>query len=492
MNTRLVVLLIAFITACAAALVSCAGSGDALDSSSPDSDATENTGAASTPAQSDAVQGSAPNDAAPGDAAPNDSASRIAEQQASSAAAAALLPGRVYADPGTPPAINILATDPPPPTDSPAPQVISGVGREPLAFSSPREDVPSALTNPLWPGFASLVDPGQIQRGGPPPDGIPAIDNPVFAPAGEIDFLAENEAVIAVEINEDERAYPLQIMTRHELVNDYVGGIPVTVSYCPLCNSGVVYDRRVGERVLDFGTSGSLYQSSLVMYDRQTQTLWTHFDGTAVVGELVGVQLHFYPMAVVAWGDWLRAHPDGLVLTPERGGAGSYGQNPYVGYEDSPGLLSPSFQSEPFDERLPPKVRVIGIRSTTSGDAVAVRHDCLQSAGVISVEVNGVPLLVWNFPGANSAIDTSRVSEGRDVGSTGVFESPAQALTFTRVATGFRDAETDSVWNVFGEATSGSMEGDALTPVEFLDTFWFAWGTFEPNTRIVPAAEAAC
>lgn len=490
MNARLVVLLLAFFAAAAAALVSCAGGGDTAESAQT----------ANAHAPSEAVPGSAsgntatpPDDTTPGDAEANDAAQRIAEQQApaaGSAEPAALLTGRVYADPDVPPEVNVLAVDPAPPTDLPAPQVITG--REPLEDSSPRGDVPSALTDPLWPGFASLVDPEQIQRGGPPPDGIPAIDAPVFMPAGEVDFLAENEAVIAVEINEDTRAYPLQIMTRHELVNDRVGGIPVTVSYCPLCNSGVLYDRRVGERVLDFGTSGSLYQSSLVMYDRQTQTLWTHFNGTAVVGELVGVQLHFYPMAVVAWGDWLRAHPDGLVLAPETGGAGGYGQNPYVGYEDSPGLLSPYFQSEPFDERLPPKVRVIGIRSATSSDAVAVRHDCLQNDGVISVEVDGVPLLVWNFPGANSAIDTSRVAEGRDVGSTGVFESPAEALAFTRVSTGFRDAESESIWNIFGQATSGPMAGNALTPVEFLDTFWFAWGTFEPDTRIFPAAEVAC
>ena len=191
-----------------------------------------------------------------------------------------------------------------PETDVPPPNADgeNPPGRAPLAGSSGRESVPSALADRFWPGFATLIPPDQIRSGGPPPDGIPALDEPVFAPTGEIDFLADSEAVLALEINGDARAYPLQIMTWHELVNDTVGGVPVTISYCPLCNSSVAYDRNAAGRVLDFGTSGMLYQSSLVMYDRQTQSLWTHFDGLAVIGELIGTQLDFWPMAIVSWG----------------------------------------------------------------------------------------------------------------------------------------------------------------------------------------------
>ena len=115
-------------------------------------------------------------------------------------------------------------------------------------------------------------------------------------------------------------------MTWHELVNDTVGGVPVTISYCPLCNSSVAYDRNAAGRVLDFGTSGMLYQSSMVMYDRQTQSLWTHFDGLAVIGELIGTQLDFWPMAVVSWAAWRDAHPDGLILTRETGHHRNYGR----------------------------------------------------------------------------------------------------------------------------------------------------------------------
>ena len=375
-----------------------------------------------------------------------------------------------------------------PETDVPPPNAAGGMppGRAPLADSSGRESVPSALADRFWPGFARLIEPDQIRSGGPPPDGIPAIDAPVLAPAGEIDFLADNEAVLALEINGDARAYPLQIMTWHELVNDTVGGVPVTISYCPLCNSSVAYDRNAAGRILDFGTSGMLYQSSMVMYDRQTQSLWTHFDGLAVIGELIGTQLDFWPMAIVSWAAWRDAHPDGLVLTQETGHHRSYGRNPYVGYETSSGLLSPSFQSTDIDERLPAKERVVGIRS--AGEAVAVRHAHLEDSGVVDVDLAGVPLVVWNLPGASSALDAPELSNGLDVGSSGVFERQldGRLLSFTRSGDGFLDAETGSTWNLFGQATAGELAGSRLRAREFVDTFWFAWGTFEPESSIVP------
>lgn len=397
----------------------------------------------------------------------------------------------VRADVNVPPELEMIPPNEPAATDEPPPRPF-GV-RGPLEDSTSAEDVPSALADQFWPGFPTLVDPGLIRSGGPPPDGIRPVDSPTFNQAANVDYLEDAEAVLSLEINGDARAYPLRMMTVHELVNDRVGGIPVTVSYCPLCNSGVAYDRRVGERVLDFGTSGRLYQSSLVMYDRQTQSLWTHFDGTAVVGELAGIRLHFYPVAVVAWSDWLEAYPEGRVLAPVAGR--NYGRNPYAGYEESPGLLSTLFQSEPFDERLPPKDRVIGIRSPSSRDAAAVRHECLRREGVISADLDGRALVVWNLPGANSAIDTAMVSVGRDVGSTGVFEAETEThglLTFTRTEEGFRDAETGSDWNLFGVSVGGPLQGNRLQPLEFLDTFWFAWSTFEENTRIVPPPDEEC
>ena len=363
-------------------------------------------------------------------------------------------------------------------------------GRDPLSDSTCREDVPSALSDPNNPGFQKLVEPASIRSGGPTPDGIPSIDNPRFADVSEVEELNEAEPVVAVSISGEARAYPIRILTRHELVNDTLGGVPVTISYCPLCNSAVTYDRRVANRVLDFGTSGNLYQSSLVMYDRQTQSLWTHYDGRAVIGHLAGAQLDFFPTQIIAWGEWQQDNPESQVLTGEIDGRSLevYGGNPYVGYETSSNLLSPGFQSEPIDERLPAKERIIGLR-TPEGEAVAIRHAYLREAQVIELSFGGLPLVVWNLPGATSAIDGRFVYEGQDVGTTGVFSALIGdiALTFEPAEGGFRDRETGSLWSVTGKATEGTYEGAQLAPQEYLDTFWFAWATFNKSTTIIPA-----
>ncbi len=354
-----------------------------------------------------------------------------------------------------------------------------------MVESSPKEDVPSALDSAEQDGLPQpLVDPAEIISGGPPPDGIPPIDKPRFHPAGEVDFMEDTEPVLALRIGDDARAYPVQIMIWHELVNDVVGGVPVTVSYCPLCNSAVAYDRRVGERVLDFGTSGLLYQSALVMYDRQTESLWSHFTGQAVAGVLTGTELKLFPMSTVSWADWRKAHPDGHVLSRETGHDRDYGRNPYPGYDDV--STSPFLFEGKVDDRLAAKTRVIGVRD---GDAsVAVLHDELVQRRIIDVDLAGRRLVVWAKPGTASALDASSLAEGRDVGATGVFVPAAggRELHFEAARAAFRDRETGSTWGVLGRATAGPLAGQSLEPVEHVDTFWFAWAAFRPDTTIVP------
>jgi hypothetical protein len=351
--------------------------------------------------------------------------------------------------------------------------------------ASPVEDVPSALDDPRQDGFPEpLVDPDEVRSGGPPPDGIPSIDEPKFLRADEIGFLVEDEPVLALEVGGEVRAYPVQVLIWHEIVNDTVAGIPVAVTYCPLCNSAVAYDRRLGDRVLSFGTSGMLYKSALVMYDRQTESLWSHFTGEAVIGHLTGAQLDVYPMATVSWADWRDAHPDGLVLSRDTGFDRDYGRNPYPGYDDvdsSPFL----FEGE-VDGRLAAMERIVGIED--GGDAVAIRLDELDDDGVLEVEIDGTTLVAWVEPGTASALDAGSVAAGRDVGATGVFEPVADGrrLGFERTGDGFVDDETGSRWNVLGQAVEGPLEGMALEPVAHLDTFWFAWASYEPDTEIVP------
>lgn len=196
--------------------------------------------------------------------------------------------------------------------------------------SSPAEDVPSALDDPFAKDLPEpTIDMDRVQQL-LPADGIPAIDEPTFLDADEVEYLADREPVLAIEVDGDARAYPLQILTWHELVNDTIGGRPITVSFCPLCNSAIAYDRRVGDRVLDFGTSGKLLNSALVMYDRQTESLWSHFTAEAFAGALTGKQLPTVPVTMLSWEDWARANPEGLVLSRETGHRRDYGKNPYV------------------------------------------------------------------------------------------------------------------------------------------------------------------
>jgi hypothetical protein len=351
---------------------------------------------------------------------------------------------------------------------------------------SPVEDVPSGLSAARGGDPAGLpsaaVPLDELRSGGPPPDGIPPIDDPKFVAAGDVDFLAENEPVMAVDIDGDARAYPVQILIWHEIVNDTVGGVPVAVTYCPLCNSAVAYDRRVAGRVLRFGTSGLLWNSALVMWDRQTETLWSHFTGEAIVGVLTGTELETFPVATVPWGVWRDAHPGGLVLSRDTGFDRSYGSNPYPGYDDVNSL--PFLFEGDVDGRFTAMTRVIGIQQGEA--AIAVPLVDLRRERIVKVTVGGSEITVWWAPGTTSALDENQISDGEDVGASGAFIAlvDGKPLTFTSVEAGFVDDQTGSTWNLLGQATAGPLAGSQLEPVEHVDTFWFAWSTFRPGTEV--------
>src|SRR5262249_1053708 len=217
----------------------------------------------------------------------------------------------------------------------------------------------------------TLVPLEDIISGGPPPDGIPAIDRPAFVkPADAVAWLVPKEPVLALEIKGDARAYPLQILMWHEIVNDVVGGVPVTVTFCPLCNSGIVFERVVNGTTLDFGTSGKLYKSDLVMYDRQSHSLWAQMEGRAIVGTYAGTRLKLIPANTISFEDWRATHPAGKVLSRGTGHGRSYGVNPYQSY-DQPQLGPFLFRGE-LDPRRPSKERVDGL---TPGE-VARSYPC--------------------------------------------------------------------------------------------------------------------
>ena len=332
----------------------------------------------------------------------------------------------------------------------------------------------------------SLVDYGEIFSGGPPRDGIPAIREPRFISIAEADELyVDGSPVLQVTINGDARAYPLDILIWHEIVEDVVGGVPVAVTYCPLCNTAITFDRRIEGTVYDFGVSGLLRNSDLVMFDRQTESLWQQIGGVAIVGDMVGARLTVLPSTIAAWGDFKAQYPEGIVLSRETGYSRNYGRNPYVGYDD-PDNVPFLFRGD-IDPRLGAMERVVTL--DLPDDAVAYPFALLAERGAVADVRGGREIVVFWTPGARSGLDRPGFAESREVGTTGVFERTVdgRALDFRPnpddPAT-FLDEQTESVWNIFGAALSGPLAGAQLTPVVHADHFWFAWAAFQPDTAV--------
>jgi hypothetical protein len=284
----------------------------------------------------------------------------------------------------------------------------------------------------------------EFQSGGPGKDGIPALDRPRFVRVAEASFLRAREPVIELMLAGRARAYPLQILTWHEIVNDVVAGVPVAVTFCPLCNTAIAFDRRVDGRTLSFGTTGNLRNSDLVMYDRQTESWWQQFGGEGVVGRYAGTRLRVLPARILAWASFRAQHPDGLVLSRETGYSRPYGENPYAGYDD---ISSPPFfpTRNADDKRLPPKERVVFLER--DGSAVAIPFSALAKKRRVEVTLAGHRFEVRWQSGVSSALDSSAIASGRDVGAAQVFEQGR--------------------------------------PTTFSEPFWFAVAAFRPHVQIV-------
>ena len=248
----------------------------------------------------------------------------------------------------------------------------------------------------------------EILSGGPPKDGIPAIDDPQFIRVSEESQIGEREPVITVEVDgEISRAYPIRYLTWHEIVNDQIGDVPVTVTFCPLCNSGITFDRRVDGRVLSFGVSGKLRNSDMVMYDRETESWWQQAIGTGIVGELTGVELTQFPSWMESWSEYKERNPDGLVMaTPPW--PRTYGRNPYVSYDSSTRPFLYSGEMPPHD--IPALARVVRV-----GDKA---WPVLRLREEGSVTEEGLTIS-WTS-GQASALDSSDIDSGKDVGTVRV------------------------------------------------------------------------
>jgi peroxiredoxin len=333
-----------------------------------------------------------------------------------------------------------------------------------------------------------LVEPDELVSGGPPPDGIPPLDRPRFLHVGRVDWLAPAEPVAVVRTGGDARAYPLQILVWHEIVNDTIGGSPVAVTYCPLCNTAVAFRRpEIGGKATTFGTSGKLYNSNLVMYDRATQSLWPQALGLAVSGPLTGQRLARLPAQIVAWSDFRASFPAGRVLSRETGFQRPYGHNPYPLY-DRKGS-SPFLYHGTVDGRLEAVERVLGLSAGERHLAVPYPRLAGRARGdlaAVNLDVGGTPALVLWRAGAVSALDEQSIARSRAVGAAAAFARRLGGRTLTFRAEGgrVRDHQTSSTWNPFGLATAGPLAGSQLPAVTAMDSFWFDWAAFHPDTAI--------
>ncbi len=338
-----------------------------------------------------------------------------------------------------------------------------------------------------------LVDLSEFARGAGR-DAIPALSGPLYWTLAEASAVyADNMPLVQVNVNGDVRGFPLEILTWHEIVNDVIGGVPVAVTFCPLCNTAIAFESQIGEVVYKFGVSGLLRNSDLVMYDRNTESLWQQSSGRAIVGVMVGARLKYVPASVVTVGQLRAAYPDALVLSRETGWNRAYGQNPYQGYDNPTegGPYSFFFDRETIDERLPPAERVVSIEGP-SGAAIAYAWSALEQERVVHDTFDGLELVVFWTPGALSILDRGVISDARAVGTTAVFETSlaGRSLRF-RVnpedADGqtFIDEQTGTVWDIFGRAVAGELAGAQLVRVIHADHFWFAWQAFHPDTEVV-------
>jgi hypothetical protein len=359
------------------------------------------------------------------------------------------------------------------------------VETKPAPTSLPDEAPPAGATSQFSTDFSKHTVPfAEILSGGPPKDGIPAIDQPEFISVNEADsWLKPVEPVILIRAGDEVRAYPLQILIWHEIVNDTIGELPLTVTFCPLCNTAIAFERTLDGRIMDFGTTGRLRYSNLIMYDRQTETWWQQASGEAIAGELTGEHLKFYPAAIISWEEFKSAYPDGTVLSRETGFSRPYGRNPYTGYDDvnNPPFL---YRGPETPGVLPPVARVLTV--DLNGDAVAYPYDVLQEVQVVNDTVGDQPVAVFWAPGTASALDAGSVAGGRDVGSANAYSRfvDGQELNFTLKDNHIIDQESNSQWNLLGQAISGAMAGQQLEPVVAVNHFWFSWAAFKPETRI--------
>lgn len=325
-----------------------------------------------------------------------------------------------------------------------------------------------------------------------PRNAFPRIDFPDFINKEEgLKSFYKYEPVISITINDEAKAYPLNMLTMHEMSNDSLGGIPILPTYCPLCNSSVVYDRRLNhngkEYLLEFEVSGMLRNSDMVMADKQTESWWQQLTGTGLVGELAGAELEVIPSLVISVEEFFLRYPEGKILSTETGTESQerYGTNPYNNYDSDTNKPYERFYDHTrLDTRLPAMERIIDVEG--SNGYKIYPFSIIAKEGVINDSYDGKNIVIFYKEGTVSVLDNKEISKSKAIGSATVFSSElnGQLLTFEKISTKIIDKETGSVWDITGRCIEGQLKEKELIPESHSNHFAFAWLSFHPESII--------
>lgn len=327
------------------------------------------------------------------------------------------------------------------------------------------------------------IELDELLNGGPPKDGIPSINQPKFITTADADAWLENqEPVILVAIENEARAYPLQILTYHEIVNDVMAGRPIIVTFCPLCYAALAFDRRIDGKVHSFGVSGMLRHSDMVMFDRETESLWQQLNGEGIVGTYTGKKLIPVSAQIISYAQFKEAYPFGEVLSRQTGHRRNYGNNPYAGYDNINDR--PFLYKGPFDKRIPPMEKLVTISMANQDKAYP--HSITRKERVVYDEIGDTSIVVFHGEGAVSALDKKSIAESKVIGSTGVFYNDVddKNLRFSYKDGYFFDEDTGTKWDITGKAVSGPRSGMQLRSLPHGNFFAFAWFAFKPETPL--------
>lgn len=326
-----------------------------------------------------------------------------------------------------------------------------------------------------------------------PKGAFPKIDYPEFIDKNEgLKSFFKHEPVISVEIDGEAKAYPLNMLTIHEISNDTLGGIPILPTFCPLCNSGIVYDRRLTfegkEYELEFVVSGMLRKSDMIMYDKQTESWWQQLMGHAIAGSFNGAELKIIPSLIISVEAFFERYPNGKILSKETGNRhveAQYGKNPYEQYDDiSSSPMDHYFKNENIDKRLPPMERIIDVHA--EGDYKIYPFSKIAEKGVINDTFKSKNIVIFYQSGTVSVLDKKDISQSKNIGSATVFNAEInnQVLTFQKEGDIFKDDQTNSHWDITGKCISGPMKGSQLRIEPHGNHFAFAWLAFFPDSII--------